>query len=370
MHGEQFDWDIFCDVIDNFGDIGVTWRLAKQLANEYPYSVRLWVNDLTSFGAMLPEIANRTELFWQKVQICHWADPFATAIVPARYVIEAFACELPNNYRQAMNAHSKLWLNLEYLSAEDWVDGCHGLPSGLQQIPKYFFFPGFTEATGGVLCEHDYLSRQQQFDEAKFWQDLAIPARQGDELRVSAFTYESDSWPSVLDALHAYTEQHSSACRLIVPRGRALTSLLPLATEQLADDHYRIGAIDLHCIPFTHQERYDELLWACDLNFIRGEDSFIRAQLAAKPFVWHIYPQQEQAHLCKLAAFLAKFAAPNVGIEPLFTQFNEQQNCAEPLLKSLANRELWQQHCLQWRDSLLKDGDLVSRLVKFLNSKV
>ena len=24
-------WDIFCSVVDNFGDIGVTWRLARQL---------------------------------------------------------------------------------------------------------------------------------------------------------------------------------------------------------------------------------------------------------------------------------------------------------------------------------------------------
>jgi hypothetical protein len=62
-------------------------------------------------------------------------------------------------------------------------------------------------------------------------------------------------------------------------------------------------------LPFLPQVRYDELLWACDLNFVRGEDSFVRAQWAAKPFVWQIYPQAEDAHRVKLDAFLARHPA-------------------------------------------------------------
>ena len=42
-------WDIFCTVIDNYGDIGICWRLARQLRVDDGQRVRLWVDDLTSF---------------------------------------------------------------------------------------------------------------------------------------------------------------------------------------------------------------------------------------------------------------------------------------------------------------------------------
>ncbi len=54
----------------------------------------------------------------------------------------------------------------------------------------------------------------------------------------------------------------------------------------------------------TDQSDYDHLLWCCDFNLVRGEDSFLRAQWAARPFLWHIYPQADAAHLEKLTAFL------------------------------------------------------------------
>ena len=50
------------------------------------------------------------------------------------------------------------------------------------------------------------------------------------------------------------------------------------------------------------------MLWACDALIIRGEDSFVRAQLAGKPFLWTIYPQEEDTHIVKLNAFLDRMA--------------------------------------------------------------
>lgn len=47
-------WDIFCSVVDNYGDIGVTWRLARQLAAEHDLDVRLWVDDLAAFVRVCP----------------------------------------------------------------------------------------------------------------------------------------------------------------------------------------------------------------------------------------------------------------------------------------------------------------------------
>ncbi len=87
------------------------------------------------------------------------------------------------------------------------------------------------------------------------------------------------------------------------------------------------GALTLHAIPFLAQDDYDRLLWACDVSFVRGEDSFVRAQWAARPFVWHIYPQAENAHRRKLDAFLDLYAAsldgaPAAGVRGLWHAWN------------------------------------------------
>ncbi|MDX1269967.1 MAG: elongation factor P maturation arginine rhamnosyltransferase EarP, partial [Oceanisphaera sp.] len=123
-------WDIFCSVVDNYGDIGVTWRLARQLVAEHDAAVRLWVDDLLAFAHLCPEADVRAaQQCRQGVDICHWPAPWLP-VEAADVVIEAFACELPTAYVAAMaqRARPSLWLNLEYLSAEDWVGGCHGLP--------------------------------------------------------------------------------------------------------------------------------------------------------------------------------------------------------------------------------------------------
>ena len=159
--------DIFCSVVDNYGDIGVCWRLARQLSNEQDLSVRLWVDDLASLHKLCTEV-DPAQPVQQRcgVEIRHWGIPFAE-VIPAQLVIESFACELPERYVLAMAAqeHKPVWLNLEYLSAEDWVAGCHGLPSPHPRLPliKYFFFPGFTRETGGLLLERDLLARRDAF---------------------------------------------------------------------------------------------------------------------------------------------------------------------------------------------------------------
>jgi uncharacterized repeat protein (TIGR03837 family) len=360
----KYTWDIFCDVIDNFGDIGVTWRLAKELAARQLGHVRLWVNDLASFGAMLPELGNNIRFQADGVTIELWAEPFNADVIPADYVIEAFACDLPDSYIANMANHAKAWINLEYLSAEDWVESCHGLSSGFNQVPKYFFFPGFTEKTGGLIVEQSLKLRQAQFNANQVWTRLHIPAPTDNELRLSVFTYEAQSWQPTLAAL----TQLARPISLIVPKGRALTSLLPLF-EQQSEHHYRKGMISLYVIPFSTQEEYDELLWACDINFIRGEDSFVRAQLAGKPFIWHIYKQDEDAHIEKLQAFLDLAGAPTA-INEYHIAFNRDQliqQQATNLFNSLAN---WQDWASLWQEKRINCEDLVTQLVKFLNSKV
>jgi uncharacterized repeat protein (TIGR03837 family) len=108
-------------------------------------------------------------------------------------VIEAFGCELPAAYVEAMagSARAPIWLNLEYLSAEAWVAGCHGLPSPHPRLPlvKHFFFPGFGPGTGGLLRERDYEAKRSRFDAGAFRAEFGLPPKAGDETTISLFSY-------------------------------------------------------------------------------------------------------------------------------------------------------------------------------------
>ena len=66
--------------------------------------------------------------------------------------------------------------------------------------------------------------------------------------------------------------------------------------------------VTVRLVPFLSQSNYDRLLWACDLNFVRGEDSWIRAIWASKPFIWQPYIQTEETHIKKMRAFLAAYS--------------------------------------------------------------
>ncbi|MDX8398945.1 MAG: elongation factor P maturation arginine rhamnosyltransferase EarP [Gallionellaceae bacterium] len=319
--------DIFCAVVDNYGDIGVSWRLARQLAHEHGVGVRLWVDDLHSFAKLCPEVdVDLNEQLCRGIEVRHWGKDFPEAI-PADLVIEAFACKLPESYVEAMAVQEckAVWLNLEYLSAEDWVEGVHCLPSPHLRLPldKYFFFPGFTDKTGGLLLEQDLLARRDEFqaDAARqqvFWQSVGVPAREAGELRVSLFSYENAALSDLLQAW-AQGETPIVCC---VPEGRVLPQLAEFFAQESvkAGDVWQRGNLRVHVLPFVEQQRYDELLWACDVSFVRGEDSCVRAQWAAKPFVWHIYPQHDGVHMDKLHALSDLYG---LGLPAMAQQANE-----------------------------------------------
>ena len=308
--------DIFCTVVDNYGDIGVCWRLARQLVHEREVAVRLWVNDLASLQRLCPAVdPTLAEQVWDGIAVRHWTLVFPE-VEPAQLVIEAFACELPERYVLAMAGQQQkpVWINLEYLSAEDWVEGCHKLPSPHPRLPlvKYFFFPGFTPQTGGLLLERDLLARRDAFqnDEpllAAYWQSIGLELPQSDELRVSLFSYETPVLPELLQIW----EQGAQAVTCLLPEGRALPQAAAYFGQQRgkAGDVWQRGKLRLQVLPFVAQEHYDELLWACDVNFVRGEDSFVRAQWAGRPFIWHIYPQHDGVHMQKLRAFMDMYCA-------------------------------------------------------------
>src|SRR5258706_4130348 len=205
-------WDIFCSVVDNLGDIGVCWRLARQLAAEHAADVRLWVDDLAAFRPLAPTLDDgATVQRLGTIEVRAWTTPFPLA-EPADIVVETFGCELTVAHVEAMaeRSHAPLWINLEYLSAESWVDGCHGLPSPHPRLPlvKYFFFPGFTAKTGGVLIERGLTRRRRTFQRdaaamRQFLDGLGVRAEMHGEVLVSLFCYPQAPLKALLEACAA-----------------------------------------------------------------------------------------------------------------------------------------------------------------------
>ncbi len=370
------NWDIFCRVIDNFGDIGVTWRLAQQLSQEHPFNVRLWVDDLVAFHAICSLVDTTAQRqMVAGVDVCLWPDE--DAIMHERcadVVIEAFACQLPENYIALMRSKQRvLWLNLEYLSAEPWVAECHALPSlqggGLQ---KYFFFPGFTDQTAGLLREADLLNKRDAFLASSYLPNqylasLAVQRQPGERL-ISLFAYANQALASWLDAL----SQDSRNNRLLVLQGPLQRSIAAwLAVKELRVGHqYQRGSLIVQALPYIEQKNFDHLLWCCDLNCVRGEDSFVRAQWAAKTMLWHIYPQHEMAHLDKLEAFLSIYSndldeQAKQALVNLYRTWNLQEDMIAAWQQFVAHEKTLLKHAQCWSAQQKKQPDLATKLACF-----
>lgn len=369
---------IFCKVVDNYGDIGICWRLARQLHAEHALRVTLWVDDLASFRRICPAIDVQAELQEHSgVLVRHWRGQdgqFAPGDIDD-IVIEFFACDIPDGYIAAMaqRAPRPVWLNLEGLSAEAWVEGCHRLPSTHPRLKlvKHFFFPGFTDKTGGLLCEAGLGEARQAFQHdpaarAAFLAGLGVPAAAAQHMLASLFCYPG---APVAD-LFAVWEQGGQDLTCLVPEGVATEAIAAfLQAAPVPGASATRGALTVRVIPFVSQPDYDKLLWACDLNFVRGEDSFVRAQWAARPFIWHIYPQDENLHHVKLRAFLQRYAQQDVaqlslrwndaGAEGGWAQCWSGFRDAMPRIGA---------HCEQWQAQVRRHGDLASNLLQFAAS--
>ena len=324
MSGKR--WDVFCRVVDNYGDAGVCWRLARQLAIEHGCDVTLWIDRLETLARFQPGIdVEATTQSVAGITIARIAEDAAAPLLP-EVVIEAFACGLPPPYVAAMaDARTPpLWIALEYLSAEPWVDTVHGLASPQPRLPleRYFWFPGFTHHTGGLIREAQLLEARAAFD----------GERAGDSaLQIVLFCYPNRALPALFDAWSEGDER----IRCAIPEGVATGALdqwlhgdVPHAGQSTVR-----GRLTLDLIPFSTQDAFDRRLWSADLNFVRGEDSFVRAQWAARAFVWQPYPQIENAHRLKLDAFLARYTAElpsraSIAMTAFWKAFNDEDGSA------------------------------------------
>ncbi len=375
--------DVFCAVVDNFGDIGVCWRLARQLVAEHGYAMRLWVDDLASFARLCPQIdATAPAQNVAGVEVQRWERTFAAGVTPAEVVVEAFACELPERYVAGMAARAvrPVWINLEYLSAEPWVDGCHAMASPHPRLPliKHFFFPGFGPHSGGLLRERDLFARRDAFAadayaRAAFWRTAGFAPPSAEALVVSLFGYSN---PAVGELLRAFADSDRPiVCAL--SDGPLLGEAV--ATFQRPDlrpgEQLSRGSLQLRAMPFVAQDRYDELLWASDLNFVRGEDSFVRAQWAARPLVWQIYPQAGDAHWAKLEAFRARYCdrlapAAAQALSGLWRAWNRGDGVGSAWPAVVLCLPVLAAHSEAWCAGLAAQSDLASRLAEFCASRL
>ena len=390
----SLQWDIFCKVIDNFGDIGVAWRLAIDLASR-GQKVRLWADDASALAWMAPGGQDGVTLMpWKEAGHPQALSALDTA--PCDVLVEAFGCDPAPEFIAACARIAEasdlkpVWINLEYLSAEGYAQRNHGLPSLVQNGPaagwiKWFFYPGFTPQTGGLLREFDLPRRQAAFQRGAWLRQHGLPA-QGEAL-VSLFCYEPPALTQLLCQL-AGAGLNGQPVRLLVTAGRAqraIEAALPGLTQK--NDRKKgsqpavhgQGLLSISYLPLLTQADFDHLLWACDINLVRGEDSLVRALWAGKPFIWQIYRQHDDVHLVKLEAFLDWLDAPaswrsahtawnrgDVAVEATDEKGAGPAPAALPSVTFEPTLTAWQSAARSARSRLLAQSDLTSRLLEFI----
>jgi uncharacterized repeat protein (TIGR03837 family) len=356
-------WDIFCQIVDNYGDAGVCWRLARSLTSLHGQDVRIFCDDLPTLNLLASGVDPEIK---RLIDIQSWEASYNNSRHPANtpdVVIEAFGCDLPKRYLAGLLIAPKkpLIINLEYLSAEPWVVDFHQKSSPQAHgIPKYFFFPGFQGNAGGLLV--DPIPQEQALTEHMVpeslrtsWELLRPNAK-----CISVFCYPGAPVLKWLEDLATLRENVD----IVLTHGQLeqlqFSSGNPTQAPSLPD------SIRLISIPFVSQDEYDWVLSQCDFNIVRGEDSFVRAQLAGKPFIWHIYPQEDRAHETKLAAFLDLYLE------------NASQELKHAVIAAMAwtmpsewrqSIDAWSTHSKAWRVDLLEkqgDGGLAARLMGFV----
>ena len=293
-------------------------------------------------------------------------------------MIETFGCDLPPAALAAVRTHRPLWLNWEYLSAEPWAEAMHGKPS-LQAdgTEKYFWLMGFSETSGGLLREAGYLKKQQAFlanpaAQAALRRRLGLPETPRCAVQCFCFGYTGAQWADWLAAWQAAGEALDVwlADRQIIHSLRQAGAIPEHALRE-PGSVWQAGAVRLIRIGFVPQAEFDAVLWLADMAIVRGEDSFVRAQLAGTPLLWHIYPQAEQAHLPKLHAFWHKAAAfaPLPAAHQALSDDLNHATMLTPAARAESWRQLlqqlppWRQAAEQWQGELLRQPDAVERVL-------
>lgn len=304
--------DIFCEIIDNFGDIGVVYRISKELKKIFQnVRIRIVLNRLEEFKAINKKVKDTD---YQEIDglICvteKYVKENIETFGVSDVFIEAFGCNVPEEYVKQAKENSKLWINLEYLSGEKWIEDFHLCESLIDSktLKKIFFMPGFSEKSGGVIIDSGFLERmkygKENRDEVfkKYFKDFDLK----DKFIGTVFSYEKN-FENLLETLKNYEKETV----LLLMGEKTQKSFSEILKKNLTEDYGNIvkyGKITMIYSDFFSQEEYEEIISASDFNFTRGEDSFVRGIILGKPFMWHIYLQEEKAHMDKIKAFTERF---------------------------------------------------------------
>ena len=304
--------DIFCEIIDNFGDIGVVYRISKELKKIFQnVRIRIVLNRLEEFKAINKKVKDTD---YQEIDglICvteKYVKENIETFGVSDVFIEAFGCNVPEEYVKQAKENSKLWINLEYLSGEKWIEDFHLCESLIDSktLKKIFFMPGFSEKSGGVIIDSGFLERmkygKENRDEVfkKYFPNIDLK----DKFIGTVFSYEKN-FENLLETLKNYEKETV----LLLMGEKTQKSFSEILKKNLTEDYGNIvkyGKITMIYSDFFSQEEYEEIISASDFNFTRGEDSFVRGIILGKPFMWHIYLQEEKAHMDKIKAFTERF---------------------------------------------------------------
>jgi len=339
--------DIFCQVIDNYGDVGVAYRLAREFKRVYPNKkLRFVINQIEELNLIRKSEDIEIILYKDISKIENSAD----------LIIESFGCEIPKEYMDKALKNSKLIINLEYFSAEKWVDDFHLQESFLGgNLKKYFFIPGLSEKSGGILLDNEFLERKKKVEANKEYYLEKFGIKEKYDLIGSVFSYEKN-----FDSLIEELKKLNKKVILLILSEKTQKNFI-----KYFDNSNNYDKIKFVKLPFFTYDKYEELLALCDFNLVRGEDSFVRALLLGKPFLWHIYPQDENTHIKKLESFLEKYCSNNKELKQTFINYNINKNDFSYFFKNFKEIEKYNKNYASY---LIKNCNLMEKLINFIEN--
>lgn len=373
MQKDFTDITILCKVVDNFGDIGVTYRLSRALLdvqNAHPellgkINIRLVVDNLDSFAKIVPEI--KTDSAFQEykgIKIFDWnANDFCKKEFEQNepfIILECFQCGRPDWLEDLLFvkevSHVVNIIMIDYLSAEDYAENFHKLMSLTRsaRVQKVNFMPGFTNKTGGLI-------QDKSFMDSLSLSLKSLKTNTDEPFNVLFFSYEGD-WNFAVKALSRF---NNGNINVLAAQGRGLSSFV--------DSWQKLGKpFLLQKLEYLCQEEWDALMCKTPLLFIRGEDSLSRACLIGHPFVWHAYPQSDEYQMVKVNALLDRmkeFFSPEdfEAVKNCWLTYNGEKGDKEKALTCFLER--YTSLCTGFKlfaDNTIKNGDLAFNLMTFI----
>lgn len=365
---------VLCKVVDNFGDIGVVWRLCCQLSNQIKKEnltskINLIVDDLASFNKICNsvdfsksfQVVDEINVYnWNDEKLCY--DEFSKNDGENLSVIlEVFQCGRPAwmekiLFEDKLNRTVQI-IMIDYLTAEKYAEDFHCLQSLTRssKVQKVNFMPGFTNKTGGLIIDSEW----EHFCDYQNNKTLLC------------FTYDRN-W----DALANACKKSNYIEKVLIAPGKGFESL----KKSFYSNFIKDSNLKIEELSFMNQKEWDKMLKNCGVLFIRGEESMSRACLSGIPFVWHAYPQSDEYQLIKVRALLERmsnhFEVEDFKIiEKVWILINsaesevEQEEFEKAILDFFNNAEKLVYGFREFALDLRKNGDLCSNLMTFIKNR-